>query len=114
MHVLRRHVLHRVRTAHRVLRVLRHWRRWTSLLLALELIERLLRRQCHDRVLTVQLLFRQIIHDDSHRRLGSEGDHTEPFRLSICTILKKLHFLEIINADAADGVLDVLICRPLE
>lgn len=66
-----------------------------GLTLAFELVQRLLRRQCHHWHLPVQLLFRQPLQAHAHALLRAQRNHAEALRLPVCTVLKELDLAEI-------------------
>lgn len=88
--------------------------RWSRprFLLAFELIQRLFRRQRHNRILAVQFLLREPIHHIPHTILRSQRNDAESFRLSVGAVFKEFHFLKVTNAHIRDGVGNVLIRRP--
>lgn len=83
------------------------------LLLALELVQRLLRGQCHHGHLSVKGLLRHTVHAETHARLGTHGDGTEALGLTIGAILEELDLLEVVDADLRHCVQDVLVGGPL-
>lgn len=88
--------------------------RWSRsrFLLAFKLIQRLFRRQCNNRILTVQLLFRQTLHHVTHTILRAQRDHAKSLGLPIGTVFEKLDLLEIIDAHFRYCIGDILVRRP--
>lgn len=81
-------------------------------LLALKLVQRLLRGQRHHRHLPVQRLLGQSVHAQPHARLGAHRDGAEALGLAIGAVLEELDLLEVVHADLRHRVQDVLVGGP--
>lgn len=115
VHILWRHSrIHATHSSHSwLLRIWRNWWCWTSLLLALKLVQCLFSRQSNNRILSIQFLLRQVFHHDAHACFGSKRDDTKPFRLTISSVFEEFNFLKVTNSNTDGGIGDVLIGCPL-